>query len=254
MIDKLLRTLAPVAAMAMGAMVAGCDGMNIDMGNSEGVPLSELDMTGAAPNAVVLASPDSVVVTDGDALSIDVEGSPEVVEAMRFSLEKDTLAIMRAKGVRDLDGVATVRVTMPPPGSIVLAGSGGIAAQSLGSRADITIAGSGRVDVASLAAERLEATIAGSGTLGAAGSVSNLEMTIAGSGNAEMDELQVERAEITIAGSGDGAFASDGRVEASIVGSGEVTVYGRADCTVSSMGSGKLNCRNVRPVDEPAAK
>ena len=55
-----------------------------------------------------------------------------------------------------------------------------------------------------------------------------------------MAGLQAGGADIAVAGSGDAEFASDGRVEASIMGSGTVTVNGRADCTVSSMGSGKL--------------
>ena len=57
------------------------------------------------------------------------------------------------------------------------------------------------------------------------------------------DALRVEDAKVSIAGSGDGAFASDGRVNASIVGSGEVRVIGRATCKVSSVGSGRLVCQ-----------
>jgi hypothetical protein len=40
------------------------------------------------------------------------------------------------------------------------------------------------------------------------------------------------------------SFRSDGKVSASLVGSGSVAVHGRADCSrVSRLGSGTLTCR-----------
>ncbi|WP_432201571.1 head GIN domain-containing protein [Erythrobacter sp. W53] len=250
MITKLLKGIAPAAALAMGAMVTGCGGMNITINDEDGVPLSELDLSGAAPDELVLASPDSVVITQGDALTINVEGDDDVTEAMRFTLDEDTIGIMRKP---DFDGdgrVATVRVTMPGPKSLVMAGSGNIAAQTMAEQSDITIAGSGRIDVASLSASKLDLNVMGSGQVGAAGTLSNLELNIAGSGQAQLDELTIETADITIAGSGSGAFASDGEVDATIMGSGNVTVYGRATCSVNAMGSGKLTCKPAEPEAE----
>lgn len=243
MIHKLLKGLAPVAALAIGALASGCDGVHVNIGDSKGVPLAELDTSGPAPSGIVLAGPDHVIVTDGDALDIDVSGDPEAVEALRFTLDDNTLGIMREKDSWKSDGRATVRVTMPAPKSITLAGSGTIEAASLAGDAEVTIAGSGKASLTSVAAASLDTTIAGSGTLEAAGRAESLDLTVAGSGSARMDELKVEAADVTIAGSGDASFASDGKVDASIMGSGSVTVLGRAECTVSSMGSGTLRCR-----------
>lgn len=252
MIDKLLRGLVPIAAIALAAGLAGCKDMNFTIGGSDGVPLAELDTSGDPPTGLVLASSDSVVITDGAALTIDVEGDQEVVDVMRFTLEDGTLGVMREHDSR-ADGRATVRVTMPSPKSLVLAGSGGIAAQSMASDAEATIAGSGRIDVGNLAADKLELNVVGSGSFGAGGSASTLDLTIAGSGNVEARALQVDTADISIAGSGDAEFSSDGTVEASIAGSGDVTVYGRASCKVSSMGSGSLNCRPADDADGDSA-
>ncbi len=248
MLKHLFKTLAPVAALAIGTLTAGCGDIKVSLGDDDGVPLGDLDMTGAAPTSLVLAGPDSVVVTKGDSLAITVEGDEDVKSAMRFSLDDDTLAIARSDG-RNVDGTATVRVTMPSLNAIVLAGSGGIAAESMADKADVTIAGTGRVDVARIKSDTLEVTIAGSGTFASAGNVRMLDLNVMGSGSAELDEMQVETADVNIMGSGEGAFASDGTVEANIMGSGEVTVFGRANCEVKAMGSGKLNCRNAEPAD-----
>ncbi|TMM48182.1 head GIN domain-containing protein [Qipengyuania marisflavi] len=244
MLKTLFKAIGPVAALAAGVMVAGCDNMNIQIGDSDGVPLAELDMSGPAPTKLVLAGPDTVIVTDGAELDINVSGDDDAVEAMRFSLDDGTLAIMREKGDWKNRAQATVRVTMPAAESVTLAGSGTIEAASLSGDADITIAGSGTMRAAKVDAKDLAVTIAGSGSLEASGKARALELTIAGSGEADMADLKADMAEVTIAGSGDASFASDGDVDASIMGSGSVTVIGRANCTVSSMGSGSLNCRS----------
>ncbi len=245
MIHRLLKGLAPLAVLAGAALVTGCDGVNIQIGDSEGVPLAELDTSGPAPTELVLAGPDTVIVSEGDALDISVSGDDEAVDSLRFSLDDGSLGISREKNSWKDKGHATVRVTMPSLTAMVLAGSGDIEAESMTGKADVTIAGSGKAKVARMDATSLDLTIAGSGDFSASGKVETLDLTIAGSGEADMAGLEVGGADISVAGSGNAEFSSDGKVDASIMGSGSITVNGRANCTVSAMGSGKLNCREV---------
>lgn len=254
MIHRILRGLAPIAALAGAALVTGCDGMNIQIGDSEGVPLAELDMSGAAPTELVLAGPDKVIVTEGDELDISVSGDDAAVDALRFSLDDGSLGISREKNSWKDRGIATVQVTMPSLTAMVLAGSGDIEAASMTGKADVTIAGSGTAKVSRFDADSLDLTIAGSGDFEAGGKVDTLDMTIAGSGKANMSGLRVGDADISVAGSGDAEFSSDGKVDASIMGSGTITVNGRANCTVSAMGSGKLNCRDIKSATDALAR
>ena len=257
MFHKVLKGLAPVAALAASAMLAGC---NVDMqvGDGKGVPLAELDMQGAAPSELVLAGPDTILVSRGEIFDIEVSGDDGAVEALRFHLEDESLAISRKKdGGRGL-GTATVRVTVPSLTAIVMAGSGKIEADELAGQSEVTIAGSGTVTVAQIEVPSLDVTIAGSGDFEAGGTADRLDLTVAGSGSAKMADLQVGNADISIVGSGDAEFASDGKVDASIVGSGDVKVVGSATCTVSAMGSGKLQCsagsaRAAKAEDAPPA-
>ncbi len=242
MTHRLFRGLAPVAALALSAMAAACSG-TITIDGTEGVPLAELDRSGAAPDELVLAGPDRVQIVQGTALDIAVSGDREAVDALRFSLEDGALAIGRDKDARGNIGTAQVRVTMPSLTAIVVAGSGTVEAPRMTGQAEVTIAGSGSARVREVVAESLDLTIAGSGEFEGGGAVDTLDLTVAGSGSGRMARLRAERADISIMGSGEAEFASDGRVEASIMGSGTVTVNGSADCTVSAMGSGRLNCR-----------
>jgi len=242
MLHKVLKGVAPLAALAAGAFLAGCNG-NITIGDSEGVPLADLDTSGAPPTKLVLAGPDNVVVSEGPSLDIDVSGDQKAVDALRFTFDDGALGVMRDKNADKQIGRATVRVTMPSLNAIVMAGSGEIEAESLSGEAEVTIAGSGRAKVARVDATKLDLTIAGSGAFEASGSAENLDLTIAGSGASRMAGLRVGKADISVVGSGDAEFASDGKVDANIMGSGSVTVEGNADCTVQAMGSGKLRCR-----------
>lgn len=245
MFDKLLKAIAPVAAIAIaGALagsVSGCSG-NISMNGAEGVPLAELDMAGDPPTGITLAAPVSVVLKTGTALKITANGDDDLIDRLRFA-NKDGMLMIGTDGEGwSSDSKTTLNVTMPSPQKITMAGSGTIDAQTIADEAAITIAGSGSVAVKQVASTKLDVTLAGSGSIEGGGTVETLDLTIAGSGGFEMESLKVENADVSVAGSGSAAFASDGTVDANIIGSGSVRVIGRADCTVSSMGSGTLKC------------
>ncbi len=250
-LDKFAKAFAPIIAVVMAAGVSGCDAANIRLNGEEGKPLSELDLTGPAPDEVVLLGPDEVRITPGDKLAITVEGDAAVKDQMRFTLKDGALGVLRKdKTFSGDDKIAIVNVTMPAPKELVMAGSGKITAAALASSVKVTIAGSGLIETPAVQGDSLDLTIAGSGNYRAAGNVRRLDLTIAGSGSAAIDALKAETVKVTIAGSGSAAFASDGDVDATIMGSGDVTVKGRARCKVSAMGSGKLVCESG-PVVKP---
>ncbi|WP_336985245.1 head GIN domain-containing protein [Altererythrobacter aquiaggeris] len=253
MLHKFFRRIAPIAALALGVATSGCDNLNMNINGADGVPLSELDMAGAAPTEIVLAGPDTVKITEGANLAITVEGDAAVTGQLRFDLDGETLTVTRAKGSKT-KGAATVNVTMPALTSITLAGSGKIIGGTMAGNADVTIAGSGEVATQNIKVDRLDLTIAGSGTYKTNGTAAAMDMTVAGTGSALMGGLKIDKADITIAGSGDAEFASDGTVDAKIMGSGDVTVRGSAKCTINSMGSGTLNCSAGTPATTEAPK
>ncbi|MGB7656058.1 MAG: head GIN domain-containing protein [Novosphingobium sp.] len=242
---QILNSLAPIFAMAMATGVSGCDGATIKINGEEGKKLSELDLSGQAPAELAMFGPDQVELTQGDKLAITVDGDPEAVERVRFTLKDGTLGILRADKTFSSGGkIAVIHVTMPAPTDVAMLGSGTINSAGLGRDAKVVIAGSGRIDTRGLGGGKLEVTMPGSGTMRAAGNVDSLELTILGSGDAQFDAVRTDKAKVTIAGSGGTSFTSDGDVSATIMGSGTVKVKGRARCTISAVGSGKLICEN----------
>ncbi len=240
--------IAPAAAVALVAALAGCTGGDIEINGQTGVPLAEVEIAGPPPSEVILSSGDTVILTEGDTFALTVEGAD--TESLRFVRDEQVIGITRTNGWSG-NQTATIRITMPPPSEIVIGGSGTVEAQSLAATSEISIGGSGTVSVAKIAAEKLGINIGGSGTVNGAGTAKQLEINIGGSGDIKLAGLKADSAEVSIGGSGDVAFASDGKVEANIAGAGDVKVAGNATCTINALGSGTLTCT---PTTGAAAK
>ena len=215
--------------------LAGTIGAQVRDGAFQGVPLDELDLTGPVPHEVSLLGPAQVVLSKGKVLRIDVEDGPGG-EPVRFNLGEERLAIMGG------DRETVVRVTMPAPQKLAVAGSGRMTVDKLARDGEVSLAGSGRAELARVEGGKLAVSIAGSGRLMADGRADEFVLSIAGSGSCDAEGLVVEKAAVHIAGSGDAIFTCNGEVQAHLMGSGNVIVRGSARCSVHSMGSGTVTC------------
>lgn len=243
---KFIRSVAPIAALAIvGAALSGCD-WNVSIDGEEGKKLSELDLSGAPPSKVALFGPDNVKISEGDKLAITIDGNAEAAENLRFSLKDGKLGILRTKEWKSGEPV-TINVTMPAPSEIAQMGSGRIEAAALKGDSKVVLMGSGDVDAKAISGDRFELDVLGSGSMHGGGTVKTLNLKVLGSGNADLAALRTDDADVDMLGSGSASFSSDGKVRAKIVGSGSITVKGRATCEVTSIGSGKLVCESGPP-------
>jgi hypothetical protein len=227
-LDELFKNLGYIAGTIGAQMREACDG----------VPLAELDLSGPPPRQVSLCGPARVVLSDGEAFEIDVETGADGEEPL-FALEGDRLRIGGG-------GDAVVRVILPAPDKLAVAGSGRMTAARLARDGEMSIAGSGRLEVAALDGGRIKASLAGSGRTAIDGRAEHLELSIAGSGSCDAEGLLVDSAAVHIAGSGAAIFASNGEVSAHLMGSGNVIVRGSARCNVHTVGSGTVTCERAR--------
>jgi hypothetical protein len=229
-LDELFRNLGYIAA-SFGAQMRD--------GACEGVPLEELDLTGPPPSKIALCGPAQVVLSKGKVFRVDVEPGASGQD-VRFALAEERLAISGG------DGDTVVRITLPAPRKLTIAGSGNMTAEKLARDGKVSIAGSGRLEVAAVEGGRVKVSIAGSGRLALDGQADELDLSIAGSGSCDAEGLAVEKASVHIAGSGDAIFTCHGEVTAHLMGSGNVIVRGSARCSVHSMGSGTVTCERER--------
>src|SRR3546814_5182568 len=59
------------------------------------------------PTSLAMMGPDTVIISEGGTLAIEVEGDDDVVESLRFNLEDGTLGIMREHESWKKNGTAT---------------------------------------------------------------------------------------------------------------------------------------------------
>jgi len=229
-LDELFRNLG---------YLAGTIGSQMRESAFDGVPLADLDLTGPVPQKVSLCGPAQVVLSEGEVFRVDVENNLSGEEVL-FSRHEDRL------GVSGGDADTVVRITLPAPRELKVAGSGRMTAAKLARDGKVSIAGSGRLELASVEGGRLKVSLAGSGRVAIDGQADELELSIAGSGSCDAEGLMVGKAAIHIAGSGDAIFACNGEVDAHLMGSGNVIVRGSARCSVHSVGSGTLTCERER--------
>lgn len=254
--------LLAATALPLALGLAACSGMDGTINGQAGVPLSQVDQGGSAPPELIVAGPDKVIVTQGDTLSIDVEGNDDAVEAVRFVLDENFLGVTREQNSWDYTSAATIRVTMPPLREVSVSGSGGAEVDALARNAEVSLSGSGSfssgaVDVQTLdigvsgsgsakfdqiTAETIEIGLSGSGGVSGAGSAGRLEASLSGSSSINFAQLKAEDARISVSGSGSVRLQSDGTVVADLSGSGSVRVEGSAQCTENASGSGSLVC------------
>ncbi|MEY4160096.1 MAG: hypothetical protein RLZZ136_717 [Pseudomonadota bacterium] len=230
------------AAIALIATLPACSTQS-GADSADGQKLAALDMSGDAPDKIVLSGPDHLVISEGPKLTIAIDGSPQIADRLRFTLADGTLSIARSKAWRRGEGL-TIRITMPPPTELTLAGPGTIETATMGRDGAIIMAGSGEIHTGTVSGKTIHVTIAGSGLLQSRGAIDDLEMNLAGSGTADLAALRVNRATVTLAGSGSADLNADNQVSAQIVDTGIVRVKGRAACTAVTMGTGKLICES----------
>jgi hypothetical protein len=108
----------------------------------------------------------------------------------------------------------------------------------------VQVKGSGDVNYIDFSQGELEARIAGSGDITLSGKVGRLSAIVKGSGDIRAKNLTAERASLTVQGSGDIRAHISNEVDAKIMGSGDIKIYGKPDKVQKSvMGSGEITVK-----------
>lgn len=192
--------------------------------------------------------PDTVIVKVGGPFSVKAEGDTALLDRLEVEVKGSDLRIGRKRtgGVQigGNNGAVTFTVTLPAIKAASLAGSGDMQIDSVAAaKFEAKMAGSGNLAIDAIKADDLDVSIAGSGGVKLAkGSIGHQEYSIAGSGSVEAMGVASKTVDISIAGSGDLKLAASEKANVSIMGSGDVDIVGTTQCSVRKMGSGDVRC------------
>jgi hypothetical protein len=234
------------ASVAVAALLAGACHFSADAEERDPGPEVTRSYQVGAFDKIAVAGPYEVKVVTGGQPGVSAKGGENLLAETDVVVEGDTLKIMpkKRKGFRWgwSDGKAVFTVNATALRGAAIAGSGGIAVDKVAGDFDGDVAGSGALNLASVAGGKIKLAIAGSGDVSAAGKADSVDLSIAGSGDINAGGLAAQTAEVSIAGSGNITANASGTADVSIMGSGDVELTGGAKCNVSKHGSGDVRC------------
>ena len=184
-----------------------------------------------------------VTLIDGEEGQLTIKIEDNLKQYLITEVKDGTLKVQWKKGVNiyTKKGV-TITIPFEQINAVSLAGSGNITTKKTISSHDLVlkVAGSGDLDL-DVKASDLTAKIAGSGDIRINGVTTNMTCKIAGSGDFDGYNLTTRDAEVKIAGSGKVKATINGKVNAKIVGSGDVYYKGTGTTeNVKVAGSGSV--------------
>lgn len=177
----------------------------------------------------------------------------------KLSVNGSGAAYVKAFDLSERDGDVT---------EFVVDGSGNLRIFGLeGGAAELRVKGSGDLRAVRVAVDEIEAVVSGSGELflkevfardgefivtgsgdlvvTEGGRVERLEVNVIGSGDADLDDVAARVAEVNVIGSGTATIGTvDERLNASVLGSGDIRYRGEPETDTVTLGSGEIRVRD----------
>ncbi|QXV67056.1 DUF2807 domain-containing protein [Mucilaginibacter sp. 21P] len=197
-------------------------------------------------HAVEVAGSYDVFITQGSSESVKVDAPSEVINKIITEVSGGVLKIYNKNNLSwnwNGNKKMIVYVSIKDVDAVSLAGSGdvmfknGLKAPAL--KLKLTGSGdiTGRVDV-----KELESSIGGSGDITVSGRADNSVVKVVGSGDFTGQNLTTNNTQVKVAGSGDARVNVGEKLDASVVGSGDVHYTGAVrNISTSKAGSGSVS-------------
>jgi hypothetical protein len=197
-------------------------------------------------NAVSVAGSYDVYITQGSTESVKVDAPSDIIDRIVTEVEGGVLKIYTKDNTHwnwSGNKKMIIYVSIKNVNAVSLAGSGdvffkdGLRAPSL--KVKLTGSGdiSGKVEV-----KDLESSIGGSGDITLTGRADNSTVSVVGSGDFTGSNLVTTTTRVKVAGSGDARVNANDKIDASVVGSGDVHYTGAAkNISSSKAGSGSVS-------------
>jgi hypothetical protein len=186
-----------------------------------GVPATQTREV-AAFNSVELAGGNNVVIRVGEKQSVVVRADDNLLQRITTKVQSSKLVIANTPGSLTTKSPMSVEVDVPTLNALTLSGSGNIV-------------------VGGIETESLEVSLPGSGTLSGSGTATRLDVTVSGSGTVQLTRLVANDVRAVVSGSGSIFVTATESLDASVSGSGAILYAGSPqDVTKSVTGTGAI--------------
>ncbi len=189
-----------------------------------------------------------VEIVDAAPVRADAEGARSTLETLSMEVQERTLTIRQLSdgpyGPRRAgEPPARIRINARGLSRISVHGGGRVTVTGMrGQQVIVTLDGAGTVDARGIVAEQLDVRAAGQGTVTVAGRARSMSAVNSGAAAIEAQAVVPRDLSVRSSGAGSGNYAASGTARVDALGDGNVTVTGRARCTVRNVGAGTVNC------------
>jgi hypothetical protein len=176
----------------------------------------------AAFQSIDLAGSNNVVIRVGERQSVVVKADDNLLDRVTTEVQSGRLVIANTPGSFTTKSPMRVEIDVPALDALTLSGSGNIV-------------------VSGVEAKRLAVSLPGSGTLAGNGTATRLDVTVGGSGMVQLTRLVASDVRADVSGSGSIFVTATKRLDASVSGSGAILYAGSPpNVTRNITGSGAI--------------
>lgn len=195
--------------------------------------------------AIELDYPAQVYVTQGDKVSLTIEGEDNLLPGLKTTVRNDTLRIYYepedGQYVRSTKAVV-IHVVVKDLNDVEFDGAGELNVDQLETdELHISVSGAGSLKLKEMQIKDLSIDLSGAGSVNATGEADNLDLTISGFGSFNGKDLHNKTANIQLSGAGSATVWVDDELDAAISGAGSVNYYGSPDVTKNISGAGSVS-------------
>ena len=231
--------LATIVVLALATMACDLSGVLVNAGSTSEVKGSGNVVEETRPvsrvSGVDLATFGDVIIQLGEKESLRVEAEDNLMQYFKTDMRGGTLWIGTTPRSVNLRPTKPIRFFLTVKGlnEISISGSGDIQVPDLETgRFSVNIGGSGDVNLGDLNADKMEISIGGSGDVGAGRvKVQSFQVRVNGSGDISLAELNADDLSLDVNGSG------NLRIDDGQVGEGEISINGSGNFRAEDLAS-----------------
>jgi len=195
--------------------------------------------------AIELDYPAQVTVTQGNSVSVKIEGEDNVLPGLQTRVRNNRLEIFYR--VEDGDYVSPTRavkitIVVKDLREVDFGSAGDLTINGLETDGlDISVSGAGSLKVNDLAAKKFSVDLSGAGSMSANGVADDFRLNISGFGSFSGRDLQSKTAEVDLSGAGSATLWVEDELDAQLSGVGSVNYYGSPKVTQQVSGVGSIS-------------
>lgn len=195
--------------------------------------------------AIELDYPAQVNISQGDAISVEIEADDDVLPGLKTEVRAGTLRIYyKADEGRRVTPTKTVRITIVVKDlkDVEFDSAGDLTISGLETDAlEVSLSGAGNLELDEVTVKDLSVSLSGAGSMTASGTTEDLRLVISGFGDYKGADLHGKTANVNISGAGSATVWVDDELDATISGAGSVNYYGSPNVTRQISGVGSVS-------------